>query len=163
MPHPIIDVPADSVPRVPTGIPPVVEPTVSGHLVKAKKKTGPKPIATQYRMEMINKFITGDFEGGEINRLKFLRVTQFTPQEKSYLLKHVCFQELYDARIFDMFLDPTQMPTKEELKLLEIIGRRLGLNKAPSSQVNVQVNNNNTRSKDEEKPDNGPISIKVQR
>ena len=36
-------------------------------------------------MEMINKFITGDFEGGEINRLKFLRVTQFTPQEKSYL------------------------------------------------------------------------------
>lgn len=162
-PHPVIDVPASSAPGVPTVIPAVVEPkATSGQLSKPGRKRGPKPIATQYRMEMLNKFITGDFEGGEINRLKFIRVTQFTPQEKSYLINHSCFKELYDAKLFDWLLDPTQLPTKEELKMIEILGRRLGLNK-PATQVNVQVNNNRSSKADDDKPDNGPISIKVQR
>lgn len=164
-PHPVIDVPASSTPGVPTAIPTVVEPNAtSGQISKPGRKRGPKPIATQYRMEMLNKFIAGDFEGGEINRLKFIRVTQFTPQEKSYLINHACFKELYDAKLFDWLLDPTQLPTKEELKMIEILGRRLGLNK-PATQVNVQVNNNRSgESKgDKDSQDSGPISIKVQR
>lgn len=154
MPHPIMDVPAN---RVPAAIPTVVEP-VSGHLVKQKKKCGPKPIATTMRMELISQFINGDMPHGELGRLDFIRVCQLTPKEKSYLVNHVCFKELYDARIFDFFLDPTQLPSKEELKLLEIVGRRVGLSK-PTTQLNVQVNNTRAEKKDE----NDTVNIKVQR
>jgi hypothetical protein len=113
-------------------------------------------------MELITQFIEGSMPHGELGRLNFIRVCQLTPREKSYLVNHACFRELYDAQLFDFFLDPTQMPTKEQLKLLEIVGRRVGLNK-PATQVNVQVNNNRGSKADDDKPDNSPISIKVQR
>lgn len=115
-------------------------------------------------MELITQFIEGSMPHGELGRLNFIRVCQLTPREKSYLVNHACFKELYDAQLFDFFLDPTQLPSKEQLKLLEIVGRRVGLNK-PATQVNVQVNNNRSgESKgDKDSQDSGPISIKVQR
>ena len=152
--------PVNAVPgaRVPTVIPAVVEPA-SAPLVRKGKKRGPKPIETTLRMELINQFINGSMPKGEIGRLDFIRVCQLTPREKSYLVNHACFKELYDARVFDFFLDPTQLPSKEELKLLEIVGRRVGLSK-PATQVNVQVNNSRSDKKSE---GNDPISIRVQR
>ena len=163
-PHnPMLDVPAsDSVPLAPSSDEPA-----SGHLVEqdddedlggyngtGRRKPGPKPMVEQHRMKLVLQFIDGDIPGGELGRLRFLQLTQFTPREKSFLVNHSCFKELYDAMIFD-FSMRLEEPTKEQLKLLEILGKRLGLSK-PATQVNVQVNNNNADSKKNRK-----VSIKV--
>ena len=150
-PHPITVVPASGVPST---IPVEVEPA-GGNLVKRKR--GRIPTAKTYRMEILEKFITGDIPKGELGMVDFIRVSQLTPSEKSYLVNHACFKERYDARLFDMFIGLEPLITKEDLKLLEIVGRRLGLSK-PSTQLNVQVNNNRG-----DKKDDGAVNIKVQR
>lgn len=153
-----VDIPADA-PSSPVD-------STSGHLVEqddedlggyngtGRRKPGPKPMVEQHRMKLVLQFIDGDIPGGELGRLRFLQLTQFTPREKSFLVNHSCFKELYDAMIFD-FSMRLEEPTKEQLKLLEILGKRLGLSK-PNTQVNVQVNNNNQDSNKNRK-----VSIKV--
>ena len=171
-PHnPIADVPAaDSVPLAPSGeepssgqiinvsaedSPPEDEgDDLGGYNGTGRRKPGPKPLVEQHRMKLVLQFIDGDIPGGELGRLRFLQLTQFTPREKSFLVNHSCFKELYDAMIFD-FSMRLEEPTKEQLKLLEILGKRLGLSK-PATQVNVQVNNNNADPKKNRK-----VSIKV--
>lgn len=153
-PQPIPDVPAGE--SVPSVIPSEVEP-VSGQLVEEeagedeeqpfRRKPGPKPLVESHRMKEVLQFIEGRIPGGELGRLRFLRLTQFTAREKSYLVNHPCFKELYDAMIFDFFMH-LEEPTREQLKLLEIVGKRVGLSK-PATQVNVQVNNNSNAGKKE--------------
>lgn len=147
------DVPADAV--VPSVNPSEVEP-VSGQLVKQYKKRGPKPVETSLRMELLTKLIKGDIPCGELGRVDFIRVCQLTPREKSYLVNHASFKELYDAKLFDLFLGVEILPSKEELKLLEIVARRVGLSK-PTTQLNVQVNNNGASKRDD------PVEIRVKR
>ena len=151
-------VPADA--SVPDAIPSSVEP-VSGQLVEdpaeeesqddgiARRKPGPKPMVESHRMKEVLIFIEGRMPCGELGRLNFVRASQFTAREKSYLVNHASFKELYDARLFDFFIG-LEMPTKEDLKLLDIVGRRVGLSKPPSPQVNVQVNNNRNAKGDGE-------------
>ena len=149
----------NSVPLAPSSDEPA-----SGHLVEdeaadafdvsPRRKPGPKPMVEQHRMKLVLQFIDGNIAGGELGRLRFLQLTQFTPREKSFLVNHSCFKELYDAMIFD-FAMRLEEPTKEQLKLLEILGKRLGLSK-PNTQVNVQVNNNNSGKKKDKK-----VSIEV--
>lgn len=164
VPQPAQVVPASD--DIPSDAPSSEVESTSGHLVEqdeddlggyngtGRRKPGPKPMVEQHRMKLVLQFIDGDIPGGELGRLRFLQLTQFTPREKSFLVNHSCFKELYDAMIFD-FSMRLEEPTKEQLKLLEILGKRLGLSK-PSTQVNVQVNNN---SQDSNK--NRKVSIKV--
>ena len=167
VPQSVQDVPASD--DIPSGAPsPNEVESTSGHLVEqdddedlggyngtGRRKPGPKPMVEQHRMKLVLQFIDGDIPGGELGRLRFLQLTQFTPREKSYLMNHACMRELYDAKLFDMTMGLDALFTKEDLKLVEILGKRLGLSK-PNTQVNVQVNNNNQDSKKNRK-----VSIKV--
>lgn len=155
IPTPIIAVPADA--GVPVAHPSTVEP-ISGQLVERKKGSGrvAAPIDKSLRMELMLQFVSGGIPTDAHKRLAFIKLCDLTPKEKAYLVKHEFFKDLYDARLFDMFMGLEPL-TKEDLKLIQIIGLRVGLSK-PMAMMNVQNMQINNAAKRERK-----VNIKVRK
>ena len=125
----------------------LVEP-VSGQIVKKRIRPGPIPM----RLGLIKRFIDGIATDSDAERAEFLVQARLTPKEKAYLVNHSAFKALYDAKLFDLFTGSLGLNsiTREDIKLLEIIGRRVGATKVPGTQVNVQVNNNKSEKKEDQ-------------
>jgi hypothetical protein len=118
---------------------PAVEPASSTLPKKAKR--GRPPTALNVRVNLIVDFVKG-MQGEAYDKLKFLKAAKLTTNEKAYLVRHDTFKELYDARLFDMFMG-LELPTKEDLKLMHIVGLRTGLAKQPlfaAKKVHVEAN-----------------------
>jgi len=150
--------PADAV--VPAAIPSAVEP-VSGKILKVRKKPGPKPLSDSVRLNLLSAFVEGKLPAEADKRLKFIISCNLTPREKSYLLSHPSFRDLYDAKLFDLFIG-IQQPSRDEAKIMSAIADRLGLNnKKQTNKVvvnNVQMNGNNQSANRQ-----NAISIKVEK
>ena len=127
-----------------------VEPA-SGDLVVQKKKAGRPPAALTYRVSIIEEFVSGKVPADRLKQLAFLKGANLTPAEKAHFLRHEKFKQLYDARIFDMFMG-LEEPTKENLKLIHLVGLRIGLAKP----IAMNVKNMKMDSK-------GPVSIEVEK
>lgn len=93
-------------------------------------------------MELMLDFVSGRIPADKEKRMLFIKRSELTTAEKAYLVKHECFKDLYDARLFDMFMG-LEDPTKEALKLMNIVALRVGLAKPMQMNVkNLQMNNN---------------------
>lgn len=133
---------------IPAAVPKATVEPVSGHLVKKRIRPGPIPM----RLDLVKRFIDGVTTDSDQERVEFLLQAKLTPKEKSYIVNHPAFKALYDAKLFDLFMGNKGLSevSREDIKLLEIIGRRVGASKMPATQVNVQVNNNKSEKKEDQ-------------
>lgn len=127
------DVPADAV--TPGISPAPVEPVSGDLVVEPKRKAGRPPIAGSLRMNLIQDFVSGKLPAKADKRLAFIKNADLTVGEKAYLVKHPFFKDIYDARLFDMFMG-IEVLTKEDLKMMQIVALRTGL--AKPMQMNVK-------------------------
>ena len=137
--------------ETPTAFPSVVEP-VSGSIVEHKKRTGPVRVAETMRMEVLMQFISGELPTEKYKKLAFLKAANLTINEKAYLVKHPYFKDIYDARLFDMFMGLEEL-TKEDTKLMGLVASRVGFTKG--AQINVGKMNMLHQD--------GPVSIRVKK
>lgn len=143
-----VEGPADAV--TPASLP--VEPVSGDLVVESKRKAGRPPSSAGLRVQLIEDFVNGKVGTTSDKRLRFLKDANLTPAEKTYFLRHEKFKQLYDARIFDMFFGLEEV-TKENLKLIHLVGLRIGLAKP----IAMNVKNMKMDSKDSH------VSIQVQK
>jgi hypothetical protein len=148
----VVVLPADGPTDAETpGISPAPVEPVSGDLVVEPKRRGRPPASAGLRVQLIEDFVSGKISWSSDKRLRFLKDANLTPAEKAHFLRHEKFKQLYDARIFDMFVG-LEEPTKENLKLIHLVGLRIGLAKP----ISMNVKNMQMASK-------GPVSIEVEK